>query len=465
MNAIPDDLLQTVQRFGQEHIFAFADQLSEKERNGLIAQVREIDFQTLNTCIEKHIHSSETEKQGELSPAPVITLADRTDRDADAVRSGQEAIRNGRVAAFVVAGGQGTRLGFNGPKGAFVPGLHSERSLFEIQAQRIQAAARKYSTRIPWYIMTSETNDRATRDFLEGNSFFGMRSEDVKIFTQGMMPAVDHSGNILLENKHRIFRSPNGHGGSLKALVDSGALDDMNRRGVDTLSYYQVDNILIWPVDPAFIGYHLQAESDMSSKVLPKRDPFEKVGNICRVNGRLSVVEYSDLPEELATATNEDGSLKFSAGSIGIHVFDTAFVRKMGTGGRLPYHKAEKNIPYMDSSGNIVEPEGKNGIKFEMFVFDALPEAENPVVLEVERSEEFAPIKNARGDDSPETAARALYERNARWLENRGLKVPKDENGTPVYPVELHPDILLNPEDSRDLLPPDMRIEGPIYIK
>ncbi len=465
MNTIPENLLKTAQQFGQEHIFGFVDHLSEQDARVLFSQAEQIDFNVLDACIEKHIRSPQTDTQGELSPAPVITLEERKDTDADAVRYGEDAIRSGRVAAFVVAGGQGTRLGFSGPKGAFVPGLHSERSLFEIQAQWILAAAKKYNTRIPWYIMTSETNDQATRDYLEENAFFGMRGEDVMIFTQGMMPAVDRSGKILMEQKHRIFRSPNGHGGSLKALVDSGALEDMKQRGVDTLSYYQVDNILIRPVDPAFIGYHIQAASEMSSKVLPKRDPFEKVGNICRVNGRLSVVEYSDLPDEQATATNEDGSLKFSAGSIGIHVFDTDFVRKMGTGGRLPYHKAEKNIPHLDNNGTLVEPEDKNGIKFEMFVFDALPEAANPVVLEVERNDEFAPIKNAQGDDSPETAVRALYQQDARWLENKSIPIPKDANGEVLYPVELHPGILLNPDQGQHILTQDMVIDGPIYIQ
>jgi len=263
----------------------------------------------------------------------------------------------------------------------------------------------------------------------------------VVFFRQGRMPAADFEGRIILEAPGRIAMSPDGHGGSLRALVRSGALGRLREQGVEVLSYFQVDNPLVRPIDPAFIGFHSLRGSAMSSKMIPKAYPEEKVAHFCLSEGKL-VVEYSDMPEALARKREASGGLRFRAGSIAIHLIDAEFVARLADPDSrfaLPFHKAVKKIPYLASSGKTEKPVEPNGIKFEMFVFDALPFAERPLVLETERLEDFSPVKNAEGADSPGTARRDQTERFARWLEAAGQAVPRDEKGTPLQPIEISP--------------------------
>jgi len=430
---------------GQEHVFRFWDDLPEAGRRRLLAHLADVNFDQLQRLVEAHVlHPQPQALPADLEPAPFIPLPATEAQRAERERMrglGADLLAAGKVAAFTVAGGQGTRLGYDGPKGAFPVGPVSGRPLFQVFAEGLLAARRDAGAPIPWYIMTSETNDEATRAFFDKHDCFGLPADDVKFFRQGMMPAVDHEGRLILSAPDSLARSPDGHGGSLLALARSGMLTDMADRGVEYISYFQVDNPLVPPVDPVFLGYHADAGSEMSSKMARKRDPGEKLGVFCLSQGRLRVIEYSDLPDDLAEARHQDGTLRFEAGSIAIHVIDRAMVERLTAGGAfaLPFHRAEKKVPCVDDHGRTVTPDEPNGVKFEMFVFDALPLAANPVVLEIDRSREFSPVKNADGQDSPATARRDMVRLAAAMLDAAGVGVPRDEGGEPAVQVEVSP--------------------------
>jgi UDP-N-acetylglucosamine/UDP-N-acetylgalactosamine diphosphorylase len=449
---------QRVAEAGQEHVFRFWGDLPEEGRERLLAQLEEVDFAELAELIDEHVvHRRPVELPPGLSPAPFIPLP-RTEQERGRHRQmeklGEEIVAAGKVAAFVVAGGQGTRLGYEGPKGSLPIGPVSGRPLFQIFAEAILADRRSFGAAIPWYVMTSRANDLQTRDFFDAYNYFSLPRSDVKFFTQGMLPAVDLQGKLILAERGQLAWSPDGHGGSIRALARSGILADMAARGVEYLSYFQVDNPLVPPVDPVFVGFHAAARSEMSSKMARKRDPLEKIGAFCMSGGRLHVVEYSDLPDELAQATNPDGTLQFDAGSIAIHLLARAFVERLSSGKRfaLPFHRAGKKIPCVDEKGEVVTPNEPNGIKFETFVFDALPMAERPVVLEIDRTREFSPVKNADGVDSPATAQRDMVRLAAGLLEAAGVKVPRDARCEPTVRVEISPLAAKDAEELAELV-------------
>lgn len=446
-------LREAAEAHGQGHVFGFWDELGAGERGALLKQLRQVDFALVDRLVEEHVagSSSSQPESVDLAPAPVIAIpstAEEKREEALARETGEALIREGKVAAFVVAGGQGTRLGFDGPKGTFEIGPVSRRSLFQLHAEKLRAISRRYGALIPLYVMTSETNHEATETYFQENDFFGMGRGNVRLFQQGMMPAVDRSGKLLLESKSRIFMSPNGHGGSLKALYESGALGELRERNVEVIFYFQVDNPLLRICDPVFLGHHARADAEMSSKVVRKSDWQEKVGVVALRGGQTEVVEYSDLSDTDAKATLADSSLKYWAGSIAVHVLSVGFVERLNEGGfRLPYHRAEKKISFVDTSGKYCEPEGKNGIKFETFVFDALPLARRVVTLEVPREEDFSPVKNATGDDSPATSRTDLTALYLRWLEACGATIERRADGRFQGFVEISPLTALAAED------------------
>jgi UDP-N-acetylglucosamine/UDP-N-acetylgalactosamine diphosphorylase len=301
--------------------------------------------------------------------------------------------------------------------------------------------------------MTSPLNHSETIEIFQKNQYFGLDSDNVMLFQQGTLPNFGFDGRILLAEKGKIATSPDGHGGSLKALYESGAIEDMKKRGVEFISYWQVDNPLINIFDPLFIGLHALDNAQMSSKTVIKTSPFEKVGNFCVADGKLTVIEYSDLPDELARKQNPDGSLVFQLGSIAIHIISTSFVEKLNAKGfSLPIHRAEKKIPYIDSQGSRVEPDEPNGVKLETFVFDALPLAANSIILETIRKEEFAPTKNATGTDSVETTKQMMIDRAAGWLESAGIEIPRKTDGSPDCTLEIAPGFALCKEDIAEKL-------------
>lgn len=446
------------QRFaaaGQEQVFRFWPELNDAQRAALVAQAREIDLAEIARLTETLVRgpgSAGIDVSG-LEPAEYIRLpehgGDRT-AWAEAKLAGETALRQGKVAAFTVAGGQGTRLGYDGPKGSFGVTPVRGHSLFQVLAEKLRAAQRRYGCELMWFIMTSHANHAATLAFFDKHRHFGLRPEQVHFFRQGRMPAVDFEGRILLEAPDAIALSPDGHGGSLRALVRSGAVELMERAGVEILSYTQVDNPLVHIIDPAFIGFHLQAGSEMSSRMVPKAFEKEKVGHFCRQNGRLLVIEYSDMPDTLTSLRNDAGELVFRAGSVAIHLLATSFVRRIGegtTGIVLPFHRADKKIATIDERGAPVKPDRPNGVKFEMFVFDALPFARNPIVVEAKRGDEFSPVKNAEGVDSPQTCRDDQLRQWARWMHAAGVPLPVDETGRPRITLEISP-LFATDEDS-----------------
>lgn len=445
------DLRSHYEARGQGHVFAHFDALSATEQQALLGQAAAIDLAEVASLYESLVQGGGPEDGSlldGLEPADYIPLPGHRD-DADpslwreATLKGEAALRTGRVAAFTVAGGQGTRLGFDGPKGTFGVTPVLGKSLFQVFAEKILAASRIYGRPVPWYLMTSVLNHEATVSFFERHEYFGLKKERVHFFTQGFLPAVDAGGKILMAGKGEIALSPDGHGGALRALVRSGSVRQMEADGIDILSYFQVDNPLVRCLDPAFIGFHLMNESDLSSKMVPKAYPGEKVGVFCQKHGKARVVEYSDLPEELANATDSDGGLRFRAGSIAIHLFNRDFIDRLGGGGdesaRLPFHLAHKKVPHLDAAGVRHEPKAPNGYKFEMFVFDALPFARNPVIVETGRADDFSPVKNAEGVDSPRTCRDDQLRQFARWAQAAGIDLKTDETGLPPFAFEVSP--------------------------
>lgn len=439
-------LIDAFRRAGQGHVFAFADRLSPTERAQLFADAAEVDLAELAVLNRTLLGDGAALDLGEIAPAPYVGRPEdqsQSEKWIQARAVGEAALRAGRVAAFTVAGGQGTRLGFDAPKGTFPVTPVRQRPLFAVFADKLRAAERRYGRRVPWFILTSHQNHTATESFFAANRWFGLHPEQVQFLRQGRMPAVDPTGRILLETPNSLALSPDGHGGSLRALERAGAFDRMAAIGADIISYFQVDNPLVRVIDPAFIGWHLLSGSEMSSKMVPKAFPEEKVGVFCRHEGRTCVIEYSDLPVALQREVDPaTGRLRFLAGSIAIHLLSREFARRVarGEGGAsLPFHRAEKKIPTIDAEGRPVQPERPNGIKFELFVFDALRFAANPLVLETDRAGDFAPVKNAEGVDSPATCREAQLRLFAGWLRACGAEVPVDVNGLPPFPIEVSP--------------------------
>ena len=416
----------------QEKTLRFADQLPEEGKKKLLGQLSALDLDSISKLVKEYVtqkpHIPIPKDIRPVKVYPYRPTAELRELYGRARNRGMQLVKEGKVAAFLVAGGQGTRLGYDGPKGEFPVTPIKNKPLFAVFAEQLRAWGREVNRSIPWYIMTSDINDGPTREFFAKHNFFGYEKKDVFFFQQGMMPAFSMSGQMLLAEKDSLALSPDGHGGSLRALNRSGALADMKRRGIEHLSYFQVDNPLVHCIDALFVGLHDLTGSEMASKVLPKSSPLEKVGNFVIADGKTEVIEYSDMPEELAKQTNSDGSLKFNAGSIAIHALRVSFIERLTSGGhlQLPWHRAEKKVPYVDENGNEVKPEKPNAVKLEQFVFDAIPMAKNPLVYETDRLEEFSPVKNAEGNDSPVTCRRDQSRRAAKWLSEAGVKVAED---------------------------------------
>ncbi len=441
-----EDIRARLEAVQQAHLLAFADSLDASQLDQLLTQIDAAEPETFPSLVETYVKNKPlADLPAGVEPAPYYALQGDWDRAA-AQAAGEQLLKAGKVACFTVAGGQGSRLGYDGPKGCYPSAPISRKPLFQVFAESIRKASSLFGKPIPWAIMTSDLNHEATVSFFEQHNHFGLNPADVVFFPQGAMPAFDRtSGNVLLAAKDALALTPDGHGGSIRALHRSGTLDALRARGIEHLSYFQVDNATVKPVDPVFLGLHVAApdsSGEMSSKMVAKAYAEEKVGLFCKIDGRTAVVEYSDMPMERQQETNLDGSLKFNGGSIAIHAMSLDFLSRVATNPQyaLPFHRADKKVPYCDpQSGKIVQPDEPNAVKLEMFVFDALPLAEKSIVLETDRVEEFAPIKNAEGNDSPATSTALQTERAARWLEARGVAIPRSSDGAPACTIEISP--------------------------
>jgi len=467
-----EDIKNLLKKHNQSHLLAFWEQLNAAQRQNLLAQIRQLDFPMIDDCVDQFVKkTTSAEINADFAPAWSYGAdpadAEQKRKYGKAIELGKELIRQSKVAALVVAGGQATRLKSDGPKGNFPISPVKSKTLFQIFAESIAAVSEKYQTVCPWYIMTSPLNHAETTEIFRSNDYYGLRNSDVFIFQQGTLPSFSFDGKILLADKATIACSPDGHGGSIKALYKSGALEDMKRRGVEFISYFQVDNPLVNIFDPLFIGLHTLDGAEMSSKTLIKAGPKEKIGNFCLVDGKVTVIEYSDFPESQAEKRNPDGSLVFELGSIAIHIINTSFVERLNTAGfSLPLHRAVKKIPHIDKNGKLVEPAEPNAIKPESFVFGALPSASKSIILQTQRSEEFSPVKNTTGIDSVETARQMMVARAADWLESAGVTVPRKPDGSIDATLEIAPAFALEKDDIKAKLNqiPEIKPKDKLYL-
>ena len=355
----------------------FWDELDEPQRQALAEQIRAVDFDLIGRLYRPPDRSREIRALADRSAEPpTYRLGDPRNRywPEEARQRGADALREGRIGAMLVAGGQGTRLGWNDPKGTFRIGPVSGKTLFEMHVEKVRATALRYGRPLPLCVMTSPATHGPTQEFFCRHDRFGLAEEDLRIFCQGTMPAVDAAnGKLLLDRPHQLAVSPDGHGGMLAALKRSGLLGALRGRGIEHLFYFQVDNPLVAVCDPEFLGYHLLSGSEMSSQAVRKQAPQERLGNLVEVDGRLHVIEYSDLPKEVAQRRNADGSLAIWAGSIGVHALDLAFLDRMaGTSAGLPFHVARKKVPYVDASGRRIEPASENALEIRAVHFRPL---------------------------------------------------------------------------------------------
>ena len=458
-------LSERLESVGQSHLLRFADELDAAARRVLIDEVSGIDFEQIGRLWERSQQRPEEDdlavSGGTLSFEPPPTCSWEPD-DWQLKEAGEAALRAGQVGVLLVAGGQGTRLGFPHPKGLFPLGPLSQRTLFQILVDRIRAVRARYGASLPLWILTSRATDAATRAYFSRHDYLGLPAEDVIFFQQGSMPAVDaRTGKVLLESKGHVALSPNGHGGVLAAWRDSGELHAAAERGVQTIFYGQVDNPLLPIADPALIGRHRLEQCDVTSLAVEKRSPDERVGLFMQTGGHIHVIEYSDLPDALAHARDPDGRLRYRSGSIAVHLFDRSFLERQATAAdALPYHAARKKVPYIDASGKRIEPEEPNAIKFERFIFDLLPHARRALVVDVPREETFAPVKNAEGAaaDSPSTSRAAIVAQARRWLEAAGARVD------PAALVEINPCWALDTEEVARRIEPGRVIATDTYF-
>ncbi|UDQ97927.1 UTP--glucose-1-phosphate uridylyltransferase [Lentisphaerota bacterium WC36G] len=451
------DLLNTLEKYNQSHLMKYFSELNAEEQQNLTAELESINFDNIAKLTAEYVlKQPETHIPADLSPAPFFGLNSKNDAEKElysqALEKGIELLKAGKVAALTVAGGQGTRLGYDGPKGTYPISPVENKTFFQYYAETILRIREKYNCDFKWYVMTSILNNDATIQHFEENNYFGLDQDSVMFFAQGTMPCIGYDGKLLLNSKSSLAKNPDGHGGTLLALKKSGALAEMAQNGVEYISYFQIDNPLVTIANELFIGLSALKDSEMSAIMLAKTNAFEKLGNFCVSDNKLSIIEYSDMPEELATATDENGVLKFIAGSPAIHIISREFVERLTADGtlNLPWHRADKKVPCLNEEGVLATPKTENAVKLEAFIFDALPLASKTLILEADRNSEFAPTKNQTGVDSVESCRDMLMERDAKWLENAGVTVPRNEDGALDCKIELSPLKFIDAEDVKN---------------
>ena len=433
------DPREAFEAVGQGHLFAHWDARPAGMRRRLLEDLETLDPGLVASLAERL--AAGPARPSRVEPAPFASLREiAADREARGI--GEELIASGRTAFLTVAGGQGSRLGFDGPKGLFPVTPIRRLTLFALFAEKLLAARRRYGAAIPWLIMTSRGNHEDTRRAFERADWFGLGAGTVRFFPQGMLPALSPDGRLLLAADGGLFWSPDGHGGVVGGLRASGLLAELAAAGVEELFHFQVDNPLVTVPDPVFLGFHRRAGADISSKVLEKAHPAEGLGAIATIGGRPGVIEYSDLSDDLRNARDGQGRLLFAQGSIAIHLLRTSFLAREGLS--LPLHLARKRVRALIPKPDGADTEDREAVKFEMFIFDAIPLAERALFFEVDRAEEFAPLKNREGPDSIETCRRGQVEKAARWLEMCGIAVPRGDDGRPRHLLEISPRFALD---------------------
>jgi len=448
MEAFKDDL----KKFGQEHVLTWWSDLSEEEQEELMNDLSDIDLEEMVEMYRSSCGPDASSNARDMSSMKPIeeslcqNVNTASAEELDEYRSiALRAAAKGQVGVLLLAGGQGTRLGVPYPKGMYNIGLPSGKTLYQIQIERIlriQELAHRLTGEdglIPMYVMTSEHTKGPTQEFFRKNNFFGMKEEQLIIFEQRTIPAFDMNGKFIMERKSKLARSPDGNGGLYWALREEGVLADLQFRDVRYLHVYCVDNVLVKVADPIFMGYCIQRGAEAGNKVVEKESPGEAVGVVCRLEGKVQVVEYSEISKE-TSELREGGRLVYRAGNICNHFFTRDFLQRvcLEHEKQLPHHIAKKKIPFTDlATGNPVKPTESNGIKLEKFVFDVFEFSEKFVVWECHRDDEFSPLKNGAGaaKDTAETSRNALIQQHRRFLAAAGATI----DGSPEAAVEISP--------------------------
>ncbi len=399
-----------LEKYGQEHVLKYYDELSEEQKEALLEQIAATDMSILDSCR----HREELAKKGVISPLAAMQLSEIKEKEEEFTKVGLDAIRAGKVGAVLLAGGMGTRLGSDNPKGMYNVGLTRELYIFECLINNLLEVVRQADTWIHLFVMTSDKNNDATISFLKEHKFFGYQEEYVHFFEQEMAAATDYSGKIYLEEKGKLSTSPNGNGGWFISMKNAGLLDFVEKQGIEWMNVFAVDNVLQRIADPCFVGATIEKNCTVGAKVVRKNAPDEKVGVMCLEDGRPSIVEYYELTEDLMNARDENGDPAYNFGVILNYLFYVPELIRISDR-QLPLHIVEKKIPYLNEAGELVKPEAPNGYKFENLVLDMIHQMSSCLPFEVVREKEFAPIKNKTGVDSVESA-RALLKKNGVTL-------------------------------------------------
>ncbi len=411
MDQKKEELEKILKKYGQEHLLNHYETLDEEHKKKLLEQIKTLDF----TLIENLYQTTKQEKKhgnDEITPIEYLDKYKLYDDYKHYENLGKKAIREGKLAAVTMAGGQGTRLGHKGPKGTYDIGLSSHKSLFELLSDNLKEEGKKYDVMVPWFIMTSKENNKATIEFFEKHRYFGyQKDKNIFFFIQGQLPMIDTEGKILIGEDGLIKEAADGHGGIYESLVKNGMTKKMKEMGIEWVFIGGVDNCLVKMVDPILMGIAIDKEVTVACKSVVKANPHEKVGVFCRRNGKPNVIEYSEITKEMAEARDEKGELLYGESHILCNLFRVEAIERMGAE-PLPYHVAYKKATYLDKEGKLIVPDSPNAYKFEAFLFDAFGEVDEMAILRVKREEEFAPVKNAdaQGVDCPKTA-KELYEK------------------------------------------------------
>ncbi|MBN1275799.1 UTP--glucose-1-phosphate uridylyltransferase [Candidatus Woesearchaeota archaeon] len=434
-----DVAYEQANRYDQEHIFQFWDELRTEQKLRLLGQAEALDYALIERIYRER--AAQRPSTDGIKP-PLIT--DKRSLPADITQKGEQALKEGKVAVLIVAGGQGSRLGIDGPKGVFPATPVKKKPLFQLFCERVLATKERYGSEPELYVMTSEDNHDATASFLEDHGRFGLDKDKVVLFKQEMLPAVDEDGKLLLKDKGELALAPGGTGGVYRALVRAGITRRMAEHGIDHLHYINVDNPLAVIPDPSFIGLHLQERAEVTAKVVEKTYPEERVGVFVDQEGATRLIEYIFMLEELLYQRDKEHKLAYRAGNIAIHLLSRSFVERVASDVRLPSYLAHKRVNHVDKHGDRITPLQPNAYKFESFVFDAFPEALNVVLMSVSRGDEFAPIKNAEGRDSPDSSRNLQVAQAKRWLEAAGISKGVIER---LEAVEVSPLFALTEEE------------------
>ena len=435
--------LNLLKKYNQTHILRHYQSLSLLEKEKFIGEIGNLDFELVFSLYEKaSVQKLPVKHRIDIYPSPIFSIPKDPDEQMQREEArilGESLICKNKMAVLIVAGGHGSRLGFNGPKGMFPISPVKNKSLFQLFAESVKALSLRYKVIVPFLIMTDTEILPEAKIFFKTHNFFGLEPQTVHFFEQKMLPTLTVDGKLILKDKTHLFLNPNGHGGCLKALHDSGLLKKLIDDGYSDLFYCQIDNPLVKIMDPVFVGYHKMEDSEISTKIVRRSSCEEKVGIFVAENGKAEVIEYSDLDPDNRCILDNNGRIRDWAGNTAIHMISLAFAQRLNESGfTLPYHHAIKMLDSFGAQGEIAEIKGW---KFETFIFDVIPLAKNTCCMEILREEEFAPVKNKHGDDSPQTVRKILSNMYKNWLQYAGIKVE------PQVRVEISPLFALSKEE------------------